>query len=54
MKNNKLNQTDLSVKERLTIYESVKMSLTTSEKTMHYLEKTGIYTKKGALSKAYK
>lgn len=46
---------DISVEERIAKYNSAVKTITSSpEKTKQYLESTGIYTKTGRLTKAYK
>lgn len=56
IKNNKpIRSSDIPVNERINRYKSAVKSIKSSpDKTRQYLESTGIYTKTGQLTKAYK
>jgi len=46
---------DISMKERLAMYEKARKELiASSDNLMNYLKSTGIYTKNGNLTKIYK
>lgn len=50
-----IREPDISVKERISIYDSAMKTLKSSpEKTRKYLKSTGIYTPTGRLTKTYK